>query len=107
MKAFVWLSYDLGIRGDYEGLYQFLDSVEAKECANSIAAFQFDYDQDIPTELASVIQNAVKLDKRARFYVIYQNMDGKLVGKFIIGRRKSSPWTGYSLTQVPQEDGGE
>ena len=34
----VWISYDLGIRGDYEGLYAWLDSHRAKECGDARGA---------------------------------------------------------------------
>ena len=37
MKKFIWLSYDLGIGGDYESLYSWLDNHEAKECGDSVA----------------------------------------------------------------------
>ena len=31
----IWISYDLGVRGDYEGLYAWLDSHGAKECGDT------------------------------------------------------------------------
>jgi hypothetical protein len=30
MEALIWLSLDLGIRGDFEGMYQFLGEHKAK-----------------------------------------------------------------------------
>lgn len=39
-----WLSYDLGIAGDYPDLYQWLDDHEAKSCGNSIAFFKYQVD---------------------------------------------------------------
>ena len=36
-KARFWLSYDLGINGDYDGLYRWLDRQGAKECGSSMA----------------------------------------------------------------------
>jgi hypothetical protein len=38
MHTVMWMSYDLGVKGDYEGLYAWLDDHEAKECGNSVAA---------------------------------------------------------------------
>ena len=35
MKHFVWISFDLGVKGDYEGMYAWLDSKDAKECGDS------------------------------------------------------------------------
>ena len=47
MESFVWMSYDLGVSGDYEGLYAWLDDHNAKECGNSVAwVFSFSYDGD-------------------------------------------------------------
>jgi len=35
MKQTIWISYDLGLQGDYPGLYRWLDLHKAKECVNS------------------------------------------------------------------------
>ena len=32
-----WLSYDLGVGGDYPGLYQWLDDHQAVVCGNNMA----------------------------------------------------------------------
>lgn len=32
----IWISYDLGVGGDYEGLYAWLDNNEATECGDSL-----------------------------------------------------------------------
>ena len=45
MGKFIWLSYDLGIRGDYESLYSWLDDHEAKECGDSVAFLSFLYEK--------------------------------------------------------------
>ncbi len=31
----IWLSYDLGIQGDYPSLYEWLDKHQAKECGDN------------------------------------------------------------------------
>jgi hypothetical protein len=33
MKKAVWISFDLGVQGDYEGLYGWLDRLDAQTCA--------------------------------------------------------------------------
>jgi hypothetical protein len=33
-RAAVWISFDLGVRGDYEGMYAWLDTHNAKECGD-------------------------------------------------------------------------
>lgn len=42
MRALIWLSFDLGIRGDFEGMYQFLGEHNARECGDSMASFWFE-----------------------------------------------------------------
>ena len=37
MQRSIWLSYDLGVRGDYEGMYSWLENHAAKECGSSVA----------------------------------------------------------------------
>jgi hypothetical protein len=47
-----WLSYDLGIEGDYAPLYRWLDNVSAKDCGDSLATFLSDKTREqIGTEL--------------------------------------------------------
>ena len=32
-----WISFDLGLQGDYDALYAWLDKHEAKECGENVA----------------------------------------------------------------------
>lgn len=96
MKKLIWLSFDLGIQGDYESLYVWLDQHEAKECGDSLAAFDFEYSDDLVCELTNEIKKSVEINKKSRFYLIYID-SGKSKGRFIIGSRKSSPWTGFAM----------
>jgi len=84
-----WLSFDLGLRGNYEGLYAWLDGVKARECGDSVATFRSDKTREqIEKELSKVLDQSA----RPRAYII--NM--KQGGKFIFGKRKLAPWAGYS-----------
>ena len=47
MVKTVWLSYDLGVRGDYEGLFEFLAGAGAKECGSNLGVFSFPVKQDV------------------------------------------------------------
>jgi hypothetical protein len=107
MKAFVWLSFDLGVRGDFEGMYQFLDSHAAKECGDNLGAFSFEYKKDLIAELTKDLKAAVTFDKRSRVYVVFPSAQGKLSGRFLIGKRKSPAWTGYGSSVVDEDDTGE
>lgn len=101
-KQAIWLSYDLGIKGDYPGLYRFLDKNNAKECGNSIAYLNFEYNTNLEFELTNIIKESVELKNGDRIYAIFKavNENGEISarGKFIIGNRKGSPWEGYFPT---------
>jgi hypothetical protein len=105
MKTSVWLSYDLGVRGDYPGLYQWLDNLGAVECGNNNAFFKIDVeDEDVIEKLKSEIRENVDIKNGERFYVIYKRKeDGTCVGKYIFGNRKANPWTGYKQEPAKED----
>lgn len=107
MKAFIWLSFDLGVRGDFEGMYAFLDAHEAKECGDSLGALSYEYKKDLLVELTKELRATITFDKRSRVYVVYPSAMGKTTGKFIIGKRKSPAWAGFGPSQGQEEDVGE
>ena len=108
MKSFIWLSFDFGVRGDYEGMYQFLDAHNAKECGDSLAGFQYEHTGSLLDYLKKDLKKRIEFDKRSRVYVIYLDKnDGKQKGRFIIGSRKSPPWTGHAPSMREEEDVGE
>ncbi len=96
MKKLIWISFDLSVRGDYEGIYSWLDIKNAKECGDSLAAFNFEFPEEgsLLNELKREISENVKLQKRDRIYVIWRE-EKKMKGRFIFGKRKASPWEGY------------
>jgi hypothetical protein len=106
VKKSIWLSYDLGVKGDYEALYAYLDNQEAVECGNGIAYFSVDFsgnDQDLAQKIKSDIQSSVNLSKTDRIYIVYPRKDQKVGGKFIVGKRKASPWKGYGPQEVEED----
>lgn len=95
MKKALWISYDIGVRGDYEGLYAWLDSKGAIECGDGLAFFTYETDGDIIKSLKKEIEEAVEITKKMRIYVIYRDAEtNKMKGKFVFGSRKAAPWTG-------------
>lgn len=90
-----WLSFDLGLRGNYESLYAWLDANEAKECGDNVATFKIEKTRDqIKDELSKI------LDEKARIYLIDRKS-----GLFILGRRKlAAPWAGYAEAVVEVEE---
>lgn len=105
IKTF-WLSYDLGLKGDYEGLYQWLDEHRAKECGSALAVFKLETDGDFVKNITDELKRVVQFKSDDRVYLIWR--DGKLnKGKFIVGGRKRAPWEGYaSIIENAQEDSG-
>jgi hypothetical protein len=101
MEKIIWLSYDFGIRGDYESMYAWLDTHDAKECGDSIAVLKFDYSYDFLKELTESMASVINIKDSNRIYIIYYDDNLKKVrGKFLFGRRKVSPWTGYAVKYV-------
>lgn len=102
----IWLSYDFGIRADYEGLYSWLDKYKAKECGASLAVFNYEYSKDIAKTIRSDIKKSVKITERDRIYIIYREREGRFANKgvFIFGGRKGPPWAGYAPSQTNDVD---
>jgi hypothetical protein len=105
MKSTIWISYDLGVRGDYEGLYAWLDSHKAKECGDSLAVLAYEHNDALLDELKSAMELAVHIDKRTRIYVVYRERNSdKNKGSFIFGGRHAPPWSGYSTSDAEVAD---
>jgi hypothetical protein len=104
----IWISYDLGVDGDYEGLYRWLDAQEAVECGDSCASLQWKKDsRGLEEAIKSDLKKSVKLRARDRVYLIFQDQQKKYKGKFIFGgRKKSAPWTGYAVSGEAAVDEG-
>jgi hypothetical protein len=103
----VWLVFDLGVKGDYEALYAWLDTQGARECGDSVACFTYSYTDDLVTELRAHLESAMTIDKKSRLYVLYSDPDtNRPKGSFLFGRRKSPPWAGYGPVAIQEEDRG-
>jgi len=98
MEKAIWVSFDLGLNGDYEGMYGWLDEHKAKECGDNFAFVRYPFSKNPVEAVKRGIKNRVTLDKRSRIYMIYLNDEGKMKGTFIFGARKQPPWTGYGAT---------
>jgi hypothetical protein len=95
MTKWVWVSYDLGVDGDYEGMYAWLDNHAAKECGDSVALVLLESHDDLVAELKAELTRSVRLTPRSRIYAIYRGDDTKIKGTWLVGSRKQAPWTGY------------
>ena len=103
-KAF-WISYDLGIKGDFNSLYQWIDSHKGKECGNSVAYVTFSFQTDFIAELKKNLEDNIELKASDRIYIVY-NDEGteKTTGTFLFGNRKSAPWEGLAPSTTTPED---
>lgn len=91
-----WLSYDLGVGGDYPGLYQWLDDHKAVVCGNSIAFFRMEVSEKEGFKLLKKeLEDHVKLAPSNVLYAIGTNEEGKIIGRFLYGKRKAAPWVGF------------
>ncbi len=89
-----WISYDLGLNGEYEQLYAWLDKNAAKECGEGVATFQSKLSRE---EVAKELLHTLDLKRNPRVYVITM----KNGGKFVLGKRKVAPWIGYAQALEP------
>jgi len=68
LSAVVWLAFDLGVKGDYEALYEWLDAHSAVECTENVARFSYEYTDDLVGELKQHLATALDIgvdDRRA------------------------------------------
>ena len=97
MKSAVWLSHDLGVSGDYQGMCSWLENQEARECGSSLAFLKsYEFEDDHLERLRADIGEAVSLNRRSRIYMVFHGRhDGRPRGRYVVGRRKAPPWTGF------------
>src|SRR5690349_11839909 len=99
-KKNVFISYDFGLKGDYNGLFAWLDSQGAKECGGNLALIQREFDKNdhnyVFDKLTDEIKLEVKIERNDRIYAIVRARDGVLKGKFLFGGRKLAPWKGFA-----------
>lgn len=106
--SLIWISFDLGVRGDYEGFYTWLDQNDAKECGDSVAVIKYEYSKDLLGTLEKDLRKSIETTKKTRVYVMYKDPKTKRIkGKFIIGGRKASPWEGYAVKVTAEDEGAD
>lgn len=106
MKKAIWISYDLGIGGDYDGLYRWLANHDAVECGDGLAFFKYTPKDvnNILEELKMDIKGNVRINNKTRIYCIRKESDS-MKGSFLFGARKGNPWEGYGDVDKDVEDG--
>lgn len=107
MKQKIWLNWDLGINGDYDGLYMWLDKHKAKSCGDAFAVVEFEAEfSPMADSLYASLINAVTLRKTDVIYAVYKE-GNSIIGKFIYGSRKRGDWFGCSDRIDDSDDIGE
>ena len=106
-KQIIWLSFDLGLRGDYEGMYAWLDQHRAKECGEGVAFLSYSHDgATLPEKLKADLDKSLTFDKRSRVYVIWRDKTHRMKGRFIVGSRRAAPWVGTAPGAAAEDDEG-
>jgi bisphosphoglycerate-independent phosphoglycerate mutase (AlkP superfamily) len=105
MKKAVWLTFDLGIQGDYQSLYEWLDAQQAIECGDNVAFFNFEHDgtRDLADQIKESLKNTIQEDSKTRIYMIWRHSDKGVKGRFIFGQRKAPAWAGYAPKPATEE----
>lgn len=104
MQQKVWISYDLGVRGDYEGMYAWLDDHKAKECVDNLAFLDYDCEGDPVQCLKDDLGKTIEVNKRTRIYAIWRDpKTKKMKGRFVFGGRRAAPWVGYGTAEEQVE----
>lgn len=109
MKKAVWLSYDLGLTGNYSQLFQWLDSKGAIECGDSLAFFHVESDaEDIKALIRKELTYVLGENSGARIYVIWRDsINNTVKGAYLFGSRKAPPWAGYAVKASSAADEDE
>lgn len=106
----LWLTYDLGIDGDYDTLYRWLDGLKAVECGDGVCSLQLDIGAKSPDAavIAELKKLKIKFRDRDRIYLIWRRDTGAVTGSFIVGKRHRAPWSGYAVEEAEEDtdDGG-
>ena len=93
------LNYDLGLKGDYQSLYRFLDNHDALDCGNFNSALEIEVSKDdfdvIVEEVTDSIRKVVEFSQSDRIYITVTDSSNQMRGRFINGNRKRAVWEGY------------
>ena len=92
-----WLSFDFGLGANHRGFYEWLDSKEASECGIGLATFTSALSRE---ELVAEVKEVLRAQFKPRVYLISM----KQGGRFILGSRKASPWTGFAVRNAKVVD---
>ena len=101
MKKGIYVNYDLGLKGDYETFFTWLDSQSALECGRNSAFMNLELPEGVSPPAyvkESLLKYGFKFSDFARIYVSWLNSEKVpvIVGEFISGGRVRAPWFGFA-----------
>ncbi|MBI4645118.1 MAG: hypothetical protein HY738_00635 [Bacteroidia bacterium] len=95
----LWISFDLGVNGNYEAMYRWLDNHGALECGDNFAFIpKYKYQGIVLDYLRRDIERNIRLRKGVDR--IYMFSSSPLKASFVVGNRKRAPWTGYGVSGI-------
>ena len=119
MKIKIYINFDLSLRGDYKGLYKWLDKYNAEERGNGYALIKEYLFPDSEIEgvtdfkdknfkLINFIRKDIKkyaeIGSSDRIYLTLKTLGrGNLGGAFLFGRQQATPWEGYYQESTDSE----
>ncbi len=108
IEKHIVINFDLGLRGDYNSLYIWLDTKNAMECGKATAAFAMNFSEDvfdtIYKELKMELEKEVHIEKNDRVYMVATDESCRMQGAFLFGGRKKADWTGYKIINQNEPD---
>ena len=109
MQVRIWISFDLGVKGDYPGMYAWLDNHQAVECGDNFASLFVECTDrgTVEADVMAELKQNMNLAPSDRIYVIYRREDNMTKGTFLNGRRKANPWEGYGYHGEESEESDE
>jgi len=97
-----WLCFDVGLTSSFEHLYSWLDDHHSRECCENVATFL--HDKAFDSVAKEIVQTLQKDNGRGtRLYLIGKVAKDRTGGRFIVGKRKASPWQGFGSEISPEE----
>lgn len=98
------LTFDFGMKGDYEGLFKWLDENNAEERGYGVAVIpNYHIDKNITTDLGllnsvrETLNARIKIGNSDRIYMLWPSLEKQtLQAGFVFGKQKQSPWEGFA-----------
>ena len=104
MTKTIFITYDLGIRGDFDSLYTWLDENNAEERGYGLAVIKkFSVDSSLKKDIdfmrsvRDILAAKMKITSSDRIYMVWNSVENdKIKAGFLFGKSKQAPWTGFA-----------